>query len=62
VLRGVARCCSLLQCLLNASSPYHELNEPHFCVLQRVAVCCAVLQCVVLCCSVSRMSALLITN
>ena len=66
MLRCVAVCCSVLQCVPTALSfcihtlfitalrPYHMWLVDLICVLQCVAVCCSVLQCVAVCCSVSQ--------
>ena len=61
VLRYVAVCCSLLQCVavqyglagwFGAVCDCFKDPCPHSGVLQCVAVCCSVLQCVTVCCSV----------
>jgi len=56
VLRRVAACCSVLQCVavLHRSPKHGMFSSRSACcsVLQCVAVCCSVLQCVAVCCSV----------
>jgi len=60
VLRCVAVCCSVLQCVAaemvcwTSDFLYYDtkLNSTMRCVLSGVAVCCSVLQCVAMCCSV----------
>jgi len=50
VLKCVAVCCSVLQCVAVSVRNRHRVLD--LCVLCVAIMCCSVLQCVVVCCSV----------